>query len=592
MNKTKTHLLHFGILIILITSALLQATPAKAQPIIDRIQPDTVVAYTARTILIIGSGFVEGAPVSLLPFVGLLDVDYSQVPNTLTASLPGNIPPGNYTINIIVNNESASAPFTVIEPPATAVPTNTPEPTSTQLPDAVRPLIVVDTYHASADSIFPNQEFNLEVRLKNIGAETALNLVASFTPGDFLPRKSGGVLAISELDPGDKKKITQPLTSAPDLSKQIGALVMTVAYSGEDGTPYTETFNLSLPVIGYGTGVGATSTPTPTGIAGNRPQLVITGYVTNVPILQPGYRFEVRLDVRNLGNMDAKRVTMILGGGSSSVGSVDGTPDVGGVSGASGDFGDFAPVASSNVQFLGDLAVNADIDASAALIVNANTDPGAYPLKITFAYSDEKGKLYNDDQVITLLVYALPQVDVNFYRQPDPIFAGQPGLLPLQVVNLGRKSVVLGNMRVSAQGAQFSNNTVLVGALDLGGYYTLDSTVTPDQPGPLDLLVTIDYTDDFNQPQVISRTLTVLVEENLIPEPGLDGGFPGDVPIQIVEETFWQKVMRFFKGLLGLDSGVPTPVPGEFPPGEFPPLEIPPGESPAGVPLPAQGPKG
>ena len=183
-------------------------------------------------------------------------------------------------------------------------------------------------------------------------------------------------------------------------------------------------------------------------------------------------------------------------------------------------------------------------------------------------------------------------VDLEITGDKRDLFARQPGLLPLQVVHLGRKSVVLGNMRVSAQGAQFSNNTVLVGALDLGGYYTLDSTVTPDQPGPLDLLVTIDYTDDFNQPQVISRTLTVLVEENLIPEPGLDGGFPGEVPIQAVEETFWQKVMRFFKGLLGLDSGVPTPVPGEFPPGEFPPLEIPPGEPPTGVPLPAQGPKG
>ncbi len=60
-------------------------------------------------------------------------------------------------------------------------------------------------------------------------------------------------------------------------------------------------------------------------------------------------------------------------------------------------------------------------------------------------------------------------------------------LLPLQVVNLGRKGAVLGNMRVTAEGAELSNNTILVGALDIGGYYTLDTTVIPDQPGPLEL---------------------------------------------------------------------------------------------------------
>lgn len=587
MSRVKLFLLHIGVPLLIVATLLLQASPARAQPVIDEIQPDTVLAYTSRTILIIGSGFEDGAPVSLLPLIGLLDVDYSRIPTQLTATIPANVPPGDYTINVIVGNETASAPLTVIEPPATEIPTNTPEPTTTPLPDAVRPLIVLDTYHASADTIYPNQEFNLEVRLKNVGEETALNLVASFTPGDFLPRKSGGVLAISELDPGDKKKITQALTAAPDLSKRIGSLVMTVTYSGEDGTAYTETFNISIPVIGYGTGAAATSTPTPTPAASNRPQLVITGYVTDVPVLQPGYRFSLSLDIRNLGNMDAKGVTMILGGGSSSGGSTDGTPDVGGISGASGDFGDFAPVASSNVQFLGDLAAAADIDASAILIVNANTDPGAYPLQITFAYSDEKGKIYNDDQIITLLVYALPLVDVNFYRQPDPLFAGQPGMLPLQVVNLGRKSVVLGNMRVNAQGVQFSNNVILVGALDVGGYYTLDATVIPEQPGPLDLLVTIDYTDDFNQAQVISRTLTVNVEEMLMPEPDAEGGLPGEYPIPAVEETFLQKVLRFFKGLLGLDSGLPTPVPGEFPPGELPPDAV-----PQSIPAPVKVPKG
>ena len=85
--------------------------------------------------------------------------------------------------------------------------------------------------------------------------------------------------------------------------------------------------------------------------------------------------------------------------------------------------------------------------------------------------------------MITLLVYSPPVVDINFYRDPGPMFAGQPNQLPLQVINLGRKGNVLGNMRVTGEGAQFSNNTTLVGLLDTGNYFTMDATMIPDGPG-------------------------------------------------------------------------------------------------------------
>ena len=586
MNKI-SRIIPIGIAILLAIALLGQATPALAQLAVTGVQQSTVVNITDVNLVVTGAEFQDGASV-VLQGLGALSTTFISS-TVLNAELPAGASPGVYTVTV-VNPDTTSASLdnaiTILEPTATLEPAT---PTATQVASTTRPLIIVDTYSASEDTIYAGQEFNLQIRLKNIGEDTALNLVANFTPGDFVPRKSGGVQAITEIDPGEKKKITQALTASPDLTnKKIGALVMQVSYMDKDGKSYTETFNLSLPVISYGSGAAATSTPTPT-TAANRPQLVITAYGADVPVLQPGFRFRLHLQVNNLCNLDAKRVSMILGGGSSTGGSVDGTPEVGGISGASGDFGDFAPVDSSNVQFLGDMAVGAKIETDATLIVNAATEPGAYPLKITFAYSDEKGKVYNDDQVVTLLVYTTPQVDVNFYRQPDPIFAGQPGLLPLQVVNLGRKSVVLGNLKVSAEGAQFSNNVILVGALDIGGYYPLDATVTSDLPGPLNLLITIDYTDDFNQKQIITSTLTVNIEEVLMPEPGQgEGGFEGGEPIPPpVEETFLQKLWRFIKGLIGLDSGIPTPAPGEFPPGEIPPGELPPVE-----PVPASGPKG
>ena len=114
----------------------------------------------------------------------------------------------------------------------------------------------------------------------------------------------------------------------------------------------------------------------------------------------------------------------------------------------------------------------------------------------------------------------------------------------------------------------------LVGALDPGGYFTLDAIVIPDQPGPLQLVVTVDYTDDFNQPQVITQTLNVEVMEGgpVVGHGGEGPGVPGDGGPPSAPETFLQKVWRFILGLLGLDSGLPNaggvqvPPPSEVPP--------------------------
>jgi hypothetical protein len=312
--------------------------------------------------------------------------------------------------------------------------------------------------------------------------------------------------------------------------------------------------------------------------------------------LQPGGRFTLSLNIQTVGNANARRVTAIVGGGTSS-GTTTGASGTaqpgGGVSGASGEFTNFAPLNSSNVQFLGDLNAGASVAAQQVLIVNATTKPGAYTLKLSFAYTDEKNNAFTDDQVITLLVYQPPLLDISFYRDPGPLFAGQPNSLPLQVVNLGRTTIVLGNMKVTAPGApgaQFSNNVTLVGNLDIGFPFTLDATVIPDQSGPIELIVTVDYTDDFNQPQTITKTLTVEVMEGggLAVGPGGEEpggpegpGLPGEGGLPPAPETFLQKVWRFVLGLLGLDSGQPSG--STQPPSEFPaPTQVPVGPPPKG----------
>ena len=308
---------------------------------------------------------------------------------------------------------------------------------------------------------------------------------------------------------------------------------------------------------------------------------MVGGYEVDVDPLQPGSIFNLSVDVRNLGAVNAHDVTMVLGGGVVASSSQDGTggQQAGGVTGSGADLSIFAPLGTSNLIYIDEVEVGQITKASAQLIVNVSANPGAYPFKISFTYINEKGERVVDDQVITLLVYSLPKVEINFYRSPGFFLAGQMNAVPIQITNLGKSTAVLGTLTVTSENADLTENTLLVGSLEPGGYFTLDAMAMPFMEGELELLVSVSYTDDFNQPRIIEQKLTVMVDPQPVyePMPGDDMGM--DVPVVEQPETFFQKVPRFFKGLLGLGSGktnstINQELPGDYQE-EIPQYEVP-----------------
>lgn len=559
MKKHLHLLLTFGLVLVLALSATLTTGARAADGPDFFLQPSTVSNGVATNVVVYGAN-VDWPEGTLVVLDGVGALSTSRVSNTvLTVVVPAGIAPGTYGMSVI-NANSEVPPIVKANVLTVTGATSTPAATA-----FVRPLLTVQSYGASSATITPGTDLDFEMTFLNSGQSGATNIVVTFPVGDFTPRVTGGVRSVRNLGPGESEKVYQPLTANKSMAgNSTASLVVSVAYTDANGQSYTETFTLSFPVTPPSSGgVSATSTPTPTPTQRVvlRPQLLITAYATDVELLVPGTRFTLLLSIQNLGAADARRITMIAGGGTAGGGSGgDGTPTgPGGVSGSGGDFSKFAPIDSSNVQSLGDLAVGETFSAEQTFVVNATTTAGAYPMEFSFIYTAENGS-YTDDQVITLLVYELPQVDMSLYRDPGPFFQFQPNLLPVQIVNLGRKTSVLGNMRVTASsgGVTFANNIILVGNLDPGGFFTLDATVIPELPGPLELQITVDYTDDFNQQRTITDTVTVEVIESIPVDPG-DGGGEGPIePPPPEPETFWDKVLRFIRGLFGLDSGEVT----------------------------------
>jgi hypothetical protein len=479
-------------------------------------------------------------------------------------------------------------PVRAEDPPAdTPTPTNTFTPTDTPVPSATpvpfgRPLVVIDGYSGPGKSIAPGKTFDVTINLSNHGLVQASNIVISFTSGDFIARSTGGVQAISFLNSGQASSISQQLTASDSvLGKTVAYMTVNISYTDTLGAVFTSDTSLAFNIksVEATAESGGYYSPSATPTSSKRPQLIISNYLTDLDPLQPGSSFTLSLNIANVGSTNARNITMVMGGGSSSSGGGEsGTAVPGGVSGSSGEFTNFAPIGSSNVQTLGNVGTAENKQAMQKLIVNVSTNPGTYPVKFSFVYTDESGKSWQDDQVITLLVYRLPILDVNFYRPPDIFSAGMPGVLPIQVVNLSRNSTILGSMKVTTTAGTLTNDTMLIGPLDAGGYFPLDVNFTPDAEGKAEIDVTIQFTDDFNSPREVTSKFFVDVAPAMdLSGPGLDGmgggGGGGGGFVEPQPETTWQKVVRFIKGLFGLDSGVPD-VPVDQSQPELPPVKV------------------
>jgi hypothetical protein len=437
-----------------------------------------------------------------------------------------------------------------------ATKTETPTP---QLVD--RPVIVAVYSFVKHEKILPGSDFTLKLDLYNQGNRTAYNVTATLQGDKLIPRENGGVQVFNDLAAGTDRTMRQTMYVAPELDGQSTAtLNVSVVYTDDVGSSYSTVLVILIdltkapPTAAY---VSPAATRTPT--SSPRSKLLITSYKTDLEKLQSGNMFKLTLDIQNQGNAFARNVTMVLGGATITS---DSTPSSGGggVSGGGADLSKFAPLGSSNLYALGEIVPNTTFTQTIPLVVNVSTDPGAYPLKISFVYEDGSGNLVLDDQVITMLVYGLPQVSVSFYEPVPDLMVGEFRTLPIQITNVGKRASVLGDITISASSGMLNKNTGTIGTIEAGGYFTMDAEYTADTPETVTVTVQIKYTDDFQQPGLIEKTLTLNVIEMPPPAPdgggegGLNGG-KGEIPVTPIEETLTDKLLKALLGFFGFSGG-------------------------------------
>jgi|GEM_PF-466447 len=381
-----------------------------------------------------------------------------------------------------------------------------------------RPRLAIDSYVVEPASLFPGSRFTLTLILANHGERPAGNVDVSVGGTLALPGESSNTAFVNAISAGEHQAVTFSLVLGKVDQAGRQGVPIDLQYTDPVGNKYTDQQTIGLDV-----NTGSLY----------QPQLLIAGYTIQPTELSAGTRFTLTLQLTNVGGGAAQRILIILGG--------EGAEQVSA----------FVPAASSNIGFLGELEAGASAEIVQAMIVDAKAEAKAYSVPIGLTYNDTFGNRKSETHRISLMVLRRPEFRVSFYMPVSNAMIGVPFMLPIEVMNAGTSRINIPLLELTSEQLQIENGSTFVGGLEPGLSWNIDATATAGTAGPAEVIVNIHYLDDFNQKQVISQTLEVMVMEGGM---GPDGPFePGPVtPEQ--PPTFWQQVLRFLRGLVGLGS--------------------------------------
>jgi len=379
-----------------------------------------------------------------------------------------------------------------------------------------RPQVVIEAARTEPPVLGPGDAFSLTLQMANRGNRTATQVAVGAASADLaVPASGSNVIALEHI--GIDQVVTATLPLVLGEVTQAGRLSLDIAldYSDYNGGPYSDRQSVGLEAS--------------TALA-DRPQLIVASYRTAPEDPAPGDTLTLTLEVSNVGGGEAQRLTLTLGG-----------------EGGSG-LEPFAPLDSSNVKFVPRLPAGDTVEVTQRFVVDGGADAGAYGLPMTLAFDDDRGTRHSDSQLISLLVRRRPHVQIGFYRPVEVATVDVQFELPVEVTNIGRTLVNVSTLEVTSQQLEISEGSVYLGPLDGGTSGSVEATAVAQEGGAAEVLVSVHYLDDFEQPQVVTKTLMVEVE----------------TPVEISDETgeelqdqeagFWDKVLRFLRGLLGLGS--------------------------------------
>ena len=278
--------------------------------------------------------------------------------------------------------------------------------------------------------------------------------------------------------------------------------------------------------------------------AADRPTLLISEFSTNPNPVVPGQEFTLDMELNNVGNRDARKITITVNTSADhdAKNSIQESAPLqeGQTSQSEAPSSIFSPTKSGNTLYMDKIQKSKKARASIKMIAPGDIKPGVYNLNLSIAYDDNGRNSYNISQTIGVMVSQQDSLKIVSVLYPAQMKVGEKGEVTAHIANLGNAALrginidITGNINVQPASQYF-------GTFEGGDDDEFSAEITAQSPGKLSGQIKVTYYDQFNHQQELKKDISINVTGNEeIPDKSKSKG------------GFWSGIVSFFKVLLGL----------------------------------------
>jgi len=273
--------------------------------------------------------------------------------------------------------------------------------------------------------------------------------------------------------------------------------------------------------------------------APSKPTILISQFTTDPAPIVPGEAFTLTFELENVGDRDARKVSIVIRDqqGNESVGETEQALAEGSQI--------FSPVESGNMLYISKIPEGEKVKASIRMMAPGDIKPGLYNLDIMMEYGDAGRASYQASQRIGLVVSQEDSLKIVSLQVPSELMVGDEASLSAEIVNLG--NAPLRGIKVEVEGdLELEEPSQYFGTFEAGDFDEYSSQFFVENPGTKQGKVVVSYYDPFNKLQRVEEEFSIQVkgpESPAEPETGKAKG------------SFWDSLLSFLKGLLGLGGG-------------------------------------
>ncbi|MBN2084152.1 MAG: hypothetical protein JW748_02940 [Anaerolineales bacterium] len=381
-----------------------------------------------------------------------------------------------------------------------------------------RPALIVSSAVVSPrpgeEAAYP-RVFDLTLTVSNTGSVTASHVVGTVPANEYVGTETGSALfGYSYIYPGKSEVTTlHMLLDHADPGGRVQPVIHFEYYS------YDEEEDISLKYTGDEPVRLSFGEP-----GWNQPTLLLEELTTVPETPAPGDACILTVKLANISSGAAEQVLVRLGG-------ADGPKP-------------FATIGAGNVGHIPRIPAHKTAAVDFSLVVEGDTAAGLYPVPVSLTFRNVLGEELTDTQTVYLKVQNKPALQAGWIGElPAPLRTGEPFEITVEVINIGRQSVNVGTIELTSGELTLTNASIYAGPLDESTSTSIIANAVAEKAGPAEVVLTVHYLDEFNQPQTWTHTFQLTVEESAI---------AAESPADTGENpNFFESIWKAFLAFLG-----------------------------------------